>query len=339
MSEKILVIVAVENDGQPVKQDLEAVSLGKSLSEATGGSLAIGVIGGNTGNAVESLKGLGAGKVVSVSGDAYSVSRYKTDASAAQAIAGSVDASIILGAATQRWSRVAAGLAQRLGGVFDSQIAAAGDEGGSVSIDRWFYRQRMKGTLSRTQRPWVVTVAGGAAEPAQPSGSESEVVELSPDAVESKTAVKGVLAAEGDSQTINPEADVLFVTGAGWTKKQADGAVHAKEAEDLILDFLAKADASLGSSKSLVDLGSEGQEVLSFLTHLHQIGQTGATPRHPKGLSTCCHGEEPHAVGWRFIKERRAISLDANCGWAQGKADVLYVADAFEVMKLVNAAL
>ncbi len=42
---------------------------------------------------------------------------------------------------------------------------------------------------------------------------------------------------------------------------------------------------------------------------MNQIGQTGATPRHPKGLSTCCHGEEPHVVGWRFIADRRAISL------------------------------
>ena len=94
-----------------------------------------------------------------------------------------------------------------------------------------------------------------------------------------------------------------------------------------------------GSSKSLVDIGSEGQAVLSFLTHLNQIGQTGSTPRHPKGLAACCHGEEPHTVGWRFIKERRAISLDANCGWARGKADVVYVADAFAVMKKVNELL
>ena len=57
------------------------------------------------------------------------------------------------------------------------------------------------------------------------------------------------------------------------------------------------------------------------------------TPRHPKGLSTCCHGEEPHVVGWRFITERRAINLDANCGWARGKADVVYVADAFAEMR------
>jgi electron transfer flavoprotein alpha subunit len=111
------------------------------------------------------------------------------------------------------------------------------------------------------------------------------------------------------------------------------------EAERLILDFLNHTRASLGSSKSLVDLGGEGQAVLSFLTHLNQIGQTGATPRHPKGLATCCHGEEPHTVGWRFVTERRAINTDANCGWARGKADVLYLADAFAVMNKVNELL
>jgi hypothetical protein len=44
-------------------------------------------------------------------------------------------------------------------------------------------------------------------------------------------------------------------------------------------------------------------------------------------------------TGWHFINERRAISLDSNCGWARGKADVLYVADAFAVMRKVNELL
>jgi electron transfer flavoprotein alpha subunit len=154
-----------------------------------------------------------------------------------------------------------------------------------------------------------------------------------------RTRVTGVAAPKADEQTIRPDAKLLFVAGAGWTKKQADGAVHAAEAETLILGFLHAAKASLGGSKSLVDLNGEGQPVLRFMTHMNQIGQTGATPRHPKGLSTCCHGEEPHVVGWRFISERRAINLDPNCGWARGKADVLYVADAFEVMRHLDRLL
>ena len=44
-------------------------------------------------------------------------------------------------------------------------------------------------------------------------------------------------------------------------------------------------------------------------------------------------------VGWRFIGSRRAINLDPNCGWTRGKADVVYVADAFQVMARVNELL
>jgi len=51
-------------------------------------------------------------------------------------------------------------------------------------------------------------------------------------------------------------------------------------------------------------------------------------PAPPGASPTRCVEEAPR---WRFIRERRAISLDAGCGWARGKADVLYVADAFRV--------
>jgi len=40
-----------------------------------------------------------------------------------------------------------------------------------------------------------------------------------------------------------------------------------------------------------------------------------------------------------WLRLCRAISLDPNCGWARGKADVLYVADAFAVMGKVNELL
>jgi electron transfer flavoprotein alpha subunit len=151
--------------------------------------------------------------------------------------------------------------------------------------------------------------------------------------------VKGFEAPPADEQTIRPEAELLFVAGAGWTKPQAGGAARTDEAERLILGFLEQSRASLGGSKSLVDVSGEGQAVLRFMTHLNQVGQTGSTPRHPKGLATCCHGEEPHTVGWRFIGERRAVNRDPACGWTRGKADVVYVADAFEVMARLNAIL
>jgi electron transfer flavoprotein alpha subunit len=186
----------------------------------------------------------------------------------------------------------------------------------------------------------VLLVDPGAVPAAAPvPGAPPAVEKVAVALPAARTQVTGVRAPSAGEQTIRPDAKLLFVAGAGWTKKQPDGAPHPERAEALILAFLRAAGASLGSSKSLVDQAGEGQKVFEFMTHLNQVGQTGATPRHPKGLATCCHGEEPHVVGWRFIRERRAVNLDANCGWARGKADVLYVADAFAVMEKVNALL
>jgi len=198
----------------------------------------------------------------------------------------------------------------------------------------------MVSTQSRTHRPWFLLVDPGVFEPwTGPEGTPALTpvdVKL-PDSL--RTKVLGVEAATTGEQTIRPDASLLFVAGAGWTKKQADGQTHVKDAEQLIRGFLNTTGASLGSSKSLVDQSVEGQEVISFLSHLNQVGQTGSTPRHPKGLATCCHGEEPHVIGWRFINERRAVNLDPNCGWSRGKTDVLYVADAFKLVARVNELL
>jgi electron transfer flavoprotein alpha subunit len=274
-----------------------------------------------------------------VSGPEFALSRYVTDAAAGEALARAAGATLILAPAGSRWNRTLPGVARRLGGRIDTHVTGLAAADGKPAVTRWYYRQRMEGTLGRTVRPWIVLLESGCA-PAWSGGAgtaavESIAVTLPP----LRTTVTGLKSPPADEQTIRPDAKLLLVAGAGWTKKQADGHAHPVEAEKLILEFLKRTPASLGSTKSLVDLSGEGQTVLKFMTHLNQVGQTGSTPRHAKGLATCCHGEEPHTVGWRFIGERRAVNLNAGCSWAQGKADVLYVADAFAVMREVNRLL
>lgn len=232
-----------------------------------------------------------------------------------------------------------AGVALRLGGRADTHVSGiVADEKGLV-VTRWLYRQRIGTTLRRAERPWILLVDPGI-EPAYDGVAvevEAETVAFTAPPV--RTSVVALRSTAAGEQTIRPEADLLFVAGSRWTRKQKDGQSHPDEAEQLILDFLRASGASLGSTKSLTDMNGEGQAVLCCVNHLNQVGQTGSTPRHRKGLSTCCHGEEPHVVGWRFIRERRAVNLDANCGWAHGKADVLYVADAFAAMRELNRLL
>jgi electron transfer flavoprotein alpha subunit len=333
--ENILLLAHTEADGSLGKPGLEALATALSL----GGVLTVGLVGAATQPAADQIAASGAVRFLAVNGEAFAQPRYATDAAAAESLCRAADCQIVLAPDTSRWARALPGVAYRLGGRVDTHATSLALANGVPVVTRWFYRQRMEAVLSRTQRPWVVLLDPGCVAPWAGAAGTATVEAVSVEPPATRTKVTGYRAPKSDEQTIRPDAKMLLVAGAGWTKKQADGAVHAAEAEQLILGFLRKAQASLGSSKSLVDQSGEGEAVLTCLTHMNQVGQTGSTPRHAKGLSTCCHGEEPHVVGWRFVNQRRAINLDAGCGWARGKADVLYVADAFEVMRHVNALL
>jgi electron transfer flavoprotein alpha subunit len=337
MMESILVLTHTDEGSALTKASLEAVAAGHEVAARFGASLAIGIVGADPAAAASVLAATGA-RLVVVSGEAFAQPRYASDAAACEALCRAAGATIVLAPSSSRFARVAAGVAHRVGGAIDTHITALAGTS-QLEANRWFYRQRIEAAITRESRPWFLLLDSGmhAAYSAQPGTASVEQIEVQLPAI--RTTVTGFRTPQSDAQTIRPDAQLLFVAGAGWTKKQPDGQTHAAEAGEIILKFIHGTGASLGSSKSLVDQGTEGAPVLPFLTHMNQIGQTGATPRHAKGLSTCCHGEEPHVVGWRFIGERRAISLDPNCGWTRGKADVVYIADAFKVMEKVNALL
>jgi electron transfer flavoprotein alpha subunit len=336
--ESILVLTHADENGSALtKASLEAVTAGRELAAQLSATLAIGIVAADA-QAVAGVLASAGARLLGVSGPDFAQARYASDAAALEALCRAAGATIVLAPGTSRFARVAAGVAHRLGGYIDTHITALSGSG-SIEASRWYYRQRVEAVISRDARPWFLLVDAGTHVAFAAESGAASVEQVSVQLPQLRTTVSGFRAPEQGVQTIRPDAKLLLVAGAGWTKKQPDGQIHVAEAGDLILNFLRLANASLGSSKSLVDQGGEGQAILPFLSHLNQVGQTGATPRHPKGLSTCCHGEEPHVVGWRFIGSRRAISLDPNCGWTRGKADVVYIADAFQVMAKVNALL
>ena len=342
MTKNILLLAHLDESGNGLpKAAWEALGAAAELARQLNASLSIGLIGGEVKAAADSIANAGAHRVLAVAGPDFAQPRYASDLLAADALCRATSADLILAPATSRFLRALPGLAHRLNGRVDTHITSVQVLEGTLCATRWFYRQRIEGVFQRDARPWILLLDSGCHEALLPSSGEANIEEIAVElpAEARRTSIAGIRAPKSDSQTIRPDAALLFVAGAGWTKKQPDGKSHPEQAETLILDFLRASGASLGGSKSLVDQSGESQAVLGFMTHLNQVGQTGATPRHPKGLSTCCHGEEPHVVGWRFINERRAVNLDPNCGWARGKADVLYVADAFEVIAKLNALL
>jgi electron transfer flavoprotein alpha subunit len=348
--ESILVLTHVDESGAALsKGSLEAVTAGKELAAQLGAKLTIGILSADPRHFPQRMlcAAPAGATILAVQGEAFAQARFASDAAACTELCRAAQSTLVLAPHSSRFARVMAAVAHRMGGAIDTHIASLGthvtaiDGADSVEAARWFYRQRIEAAISRDKRPWFLLLDAGTHVPfaGEVGAAQPDEIAIVVDLPELRTQVTGFRAPKQDEQTIRPDAKLLFVAGAGWTKKQPDGQAHAAEAGDIIWQFLRTSGASLGSSKSLVDQGGEGNSVLPFLTHLNQVGQTGSTPRHDKGLATCCHGEEPHVVGWRFIGERRAVSLDPNCGWTRGKADVVYIADAFAVMQRVNELL
>ena len=114
--ENILVLTHVDESGSILtRASLETVTAGLELANRLSAPLAIGVIAADA-SAVSAPAVTGA-KVFAVSGEALAQPRYATDAAACEALFRAANASIILMPAGARLSRVAAGVAHRLGGV------------------------------------------------------------------------------------------------------------------------------------------------------------------------------------------------------------------------------
>ena len=175
--ETILVLAHTENDGSLAKSAREALHVAATLHKSLAGSkLVVGLISENVQAAASSIAACPATKYFGVTGADFSQSRYATDAAAAEAICKVAQATIVVAPATSRWARVLPGVAQRFGGRADTHVTGVAVADGKISVSRWYYRQRMEGTLTRTQRPWFIGIDPGSQTACQ-CGSGTAAVE------------------------------------------------------------------------------------------------------------------------------------------------------------------
>ena len=130
--ETILVLTHIALSGETsaetgaalTKASLEAVSAGQELAARLAATLTIGIVAPGSAaaaTAASSLASTGA-RLLAVSGDAFSQPRYSTDAAACEALCRAAQATIVLAPASSRFTRVAGGVAHRLGGYYDLGI-------------------------------------------------------------------------------------------------------------------------------------------------------------------------------------------------------------------------
>ena len=259
--EKILLLVHTDSDGGLPRAALEVLSGALRLSQDLGeAETVVGFIGGDVQGAADAVADCGAVGFLAVEGDEFSASRYASDAVAAEALVRESGATLVLVPATSRFARTIPGVVQRVDGRIDTHVTGLSVKDGAPRIERWYYRQRMVATLSRVQRPWFILIDSGVFEPWTGEAGTAALKGLTVDLPALRTRVVGEEAASAEAQTIRPDADLLFVAGAGWTKKQADGQPHVGDAERLILERT----------------GDFGKEHLTVGAHDDEVGERSA---------------------------------------------------------------
>ena len=157
----ILFLSHTEQDGTLPRAGMEALGAAKELAQALKTTLVAGVFGKATQPAAAQLAGSGVARALAVTGPDFTDARYATDAAAAEALARTAAATLVIAPGISRLARVLPAVAHRLGGRVDTHATAVAAQDGAPTLTRWFYRQRMEATLKRTQRPWVVLIDGG----------------------------------------------------------------------------------------------------------------------------------------------------------------------------------
>ena len=125
--ETILLLAHTESDGslgQPAREALNTAT-------ALGGTLVAGLIGEMVQPAANQIATCGATRFLGVSGADFAVSRYASDAAAAEALVQAAQATIVIAAGTSRFARCLPGVAQRLGGRADTHVTGVSTDGGN----------------------------------------------------------------------------------------------------------------------------------------------------------------------------------------------------------------
>ncbi len=317
-----VLVFAEQRDGKLKKASLEAMSAGRDLADATGGSAAAVLLGQGISGLAEALGKAGADKVfvgddalfANYSNDAYGLATGK----AAQVFG----AEALLFSATAMGKDLAPKVTARLGIGLLSDVTEFSVEGGTASFRRPVYAGKAFETLvpaagkafGVTLRPNVFPVKE------TPKAGEVVGLEHGVAAGDLKAVVEKIVTAQGELLDV-AEANVIISGGRGMK-----GPENYKILEDLAREM----GGAVGASRAAVDAG--------WIDHSHQVGQTGKVVS--PGLYIACgiSGAIQHLAGMSSSKVIVAINKDPEAPIFK-VATYGLVGDLFEVVPLMTQAI
>ena len=317
------VFIEINEDGSAKNVGIELLIPGKMMARKQGGKLVAVVIGHNADAAVKEAGEHGADTVIVVDGPEYA--HYTTDAYSI-ALCTLVEkygpTSMMLGA-TNNGRDLGPRVSCRLhtGLTADCTALDIDEETGNVAWTRPAFGGNLMATiLCPDHRPQIGTVRPGVFKKSDATENVAEIIreELHVPQDKIRTQVLEIIKEMGDESIDLEGAEIIVSGGRGVGGPEGFGPVRE----------LAKAlGATVGASRAAVDAG--------WISHAHQVGQTGKTVSPRLYIACGISGAIQHLAGIGGSDVIVAINKDPEAPIFDA-ADYGVVGDLFEVLPVLT---
>lgn len=317
------VFVETNEDGAAKNVGLELLTPGKMMAGKQGGALTAVVIGANTDAAVQEAAAHGADKVIVVDGPEYA--HYTTDAYTI-ALCTLVEkygpTSMMIGA-TNNGRDLGPRVACRLktGLTADCTALDIDEESGNVAWTRPAFGGNLMATiLCPDHRPQIGTVRPGVFKKSPAEASHAEIIreEIRIPEKDIRTRVLELIQ-ELDGENVDLESAEIIVSG-GRGVGGPDGFAPVRALAEAL-------GGVVGASRAAVDSG--------WISHAHQVGQTGKTVGPKLYIACGISGAIQHIAGMSSSDVIVAINKDPEAPIFD-VADYGVVGNLFEVLPVLT---
>lgn len=320
------VLIETNDKGAARNVGLELLTPGRDLADKQGGQLVAVVIGSQAEQAVREASVYGADRVIVVDGPEYA--HYSTDAyvNALTALVEKYGPTSMLIGATNNGRDLGPRLACRLktGLTADCTGLDIDPESGNVAWTRPAFGGNLMATiLCPDHRPQIGTVRPGVFKKSAPGEDRATVIQEPIHTPEEMIRTRVVeLIREMSDENVDLEGAEIIVSG-GRGVGGPEGFAPIRELAEVL-------GATVGASRAAVDSG--------WISHAHQVGQTGKTVAPRVYIACGISGAIQHLAGMSGSDIIVAVNKDPAAPIFDA-ADYGVVGDLFEVLPVLTAEL
>ena len=322
LTNDLWVFIETNEDGTAKNVGIELLTPGRMLADKQGGNLVAVVIGSHADAAVGEAEAHGADKIILVEGNEYAV--YTPDAYviAMNALVEKYGPTSILIGASNNGRDLAPRLSCRLktGLTADCTALDIDDETGNVAWTRPAFGGNLMATIMcPDNRPQIGTVRPGVFKKGVRMERHAEIIHetISVKAEKIRTQVLELVTDIADGNVDLEGAEIIVSGGRG---------VGGPEGFDIIRQLADVLGATVGASRAAVDAG--------WISHAHQVGQTGKTVGPRLYIACGISGAIQHLAGMSGSDVVVAVNKDSRAPIFD-VADYGVVGNLFEVLPVL----